>query len=130
MTTNRVRAIDTAFQSRIHVSLRYRDLSVEARRSIWVAFLTKSRGTFTGADQATSSRLLGNTVSSPEFGHGLSERELKLLSERNVNGRQIKNAVRTASALAASMDEMLELKHLESVLGMMAEFEAEMTSPN
>lgn len=116
LTTNRVRTIDPAFQSRIHVSLRYRDLSPEARRAIWIAFLTKARGTFTGG------------AALADFGHGLSERELRLLSARDVNGRQIKNAVRTASALAESMQEQLGFKHIESVLDMMAEFEIEMNA--
>lgn len=74
------------------------------------------RGTFTGG------------AALADFGHGLSERELRLLSARDVNGRQIKNAVRTASALAESMQEQLGFKHIESVLDMMAEFEIEMNA--
>lgn len=35
ITTNRVRSFDEAFQSRIHVSLRYRDLEADARRKVW-----------------------------------------------------------------------------------------------
>lgn len=128
MTTNRVKTIDAAFQSRIHVSLRYRDLTADARRSIWVAFLTKARGTFTGEDEAALNRKLGASASSPEFGHGLTEQELKQLSEREVNGRQIKNAVRTASALATSTGEVLSFAHLENVLDMMADFKTDMES--
>lgn len=93
-----------------------------------MAFLTRARGTFTGAAEATSRHVLASDASSPEFGHGLSEHELKLLSERDVNGRQIKNAVRTSSALATSMGEALAYTHLEGVLEMMAEFEAEMSA--
>ena len=108
------------------MSLRYRDLTPDARRSIWVAFLSKARGTFTGANEAAASRQIRDEASSPEFGHGLLDKELKLISERDLNGRQIKNAVRTASALAASKGEVLGYRHLENVLDMMADFEVEM----
>lgn len=39
MTTNRVRTIDSAFQSRIHISLDYQELTMESRKQIWQNFL-------------------------------------------------------------------------------------------
>lgn len=42
MTTNRADNIDAAFQSRIHVSLHYPDLSDVSRRHIWANFLEGS----------------------------------------------------------------------------------------
>ena len=39
LTTNRISNIDPAFQSRIHVSMRYPDLTSTSRRSIWANFL-------------------------------------------------------------------------------------------
>ncbi|KAI5116671.1 hypothetical protein M0805_007843 [Coniferiporia weirii] len=115
LTTNRVRTFDNAFQSRIHVSLRYHDLGLDAKRKIWTAFLEKARGP-APLNQSTDS----NT--------GLSEKELAQLSDRKINGRQIKNAVRTASALAISSGEALGYKHLEQVLEMMAEFESDLNT--
>ena len=41
LTTNRVETFDDAFQSRIHVALRYGDLTTKAKRSVWRMFLDK-----------------------------------------------------------------------------------------
>ncbi|KAJ5216639.1 uncharacterized protein N7498_003046 [Penicillium cinerascens] len=41
LTTNRVETFDDAFQSRIHVALRYGDLTTKAKRSIWKMFLER-----------------------------------------------------------------------------------------
>ncbi|KAJ3558215.1 hypothetical protein NM688_g1055 [Phlebia brevispora] len=104
LTTNRVRVFDEAFQSRIHVSLRYYDLNSDARRKIWVAFLRKVHG------------------DTPDG--GLSKEELRQLGEKKINGRQIKNVVKTASALATGRQETLSFKHLSQVLDMMDQFDA------
>ena len=50
--------------------------------------------------------------------------ELQELGEKDINGRQIKNVVRTASVLATSRGEPLGYKHLEKVLDMMEQFDA------
>ena len=109
LTTNRVRVFDEAFQSRIHVSLRYYDLSSDARRKIWVAFLKKIHGDVVNG--------------------GLSPDELRDLGEKKINGRQIKNVVRTAGALASGTQEKLGYKHLVRVLDMMDQFDARYVFP-
>lgn len=43
LTTNRVETFDEAFQSRIHVALKYNELSFAASRTIWKEFLEKVR---------------------------------------------------------------------------------------
>ncbi|KAI0325822.1 P-loop containing nucleoside triphosphate hydrolase protein [Cubamyces sp. BRFM 1775] len=103
LTTNRVRVFDEAFQSRIHVSLRYQDLSPDAKRHIWLAFLKKVNGDV-------------------PYG-GLTKDELRSLGEKKVNGRQIKNVVKTAGALAAGRNETLSFGHLEQVLDLMEQFD-------
>lgn len=113
MTTNRVRSIDSAFESRIHISMHYHDLSLDARRAIWTAFVMKAHGHVNGE-------------SSSECASSLSEHEFEKLAEVPLNGRQIRNAVRTACAFAASEQETLSYKHLRNVLDIMAEFQAEM----
>ncbi|KAH9922160.1 P-loop containing nucleoside triphosphate hydrolase protein [Amylocystis lapponica] len=102
LTTNRVRVFDEAFQSRIHVSLRYQDLSPDARRKIWLAFMRKVNGDIPGG--------------------GLTAEELRELGEKKVNGRQIKNVVKTAGALAVGRQERFGYKHLIQVLDLMEEF--------
>lgn len=41
LTTNRVRDFDSAMQSRIHLAIRYSDLSVKTRRTLWICFLER-----------------------------------------------------------------------------------------
>ncbi|KAI0771305.1 P-loop containing nucleoside triphosphate hydrolase protein [Trametes elegans] len=103
LTTNRVRVFDEAFQSRIHVSLRYQDLSPDAKRHVWLAFLKKVNGDL-------------------PYG-GLTREELRSLGEKKVNGRQIKNIVKTAGALAVGRQEKLSFAHLEQVLDLMEQFD-------
>ncbi|KAI0089637.1 P-loop containing nucleoside triphosphate hydrolase protein [Irpex rosettiformis] len=111
LTTNRVRVFDEAFQSRIHLSLRYHDLNADSRRKIWLAFLHKVHG-----DDVPDG--------------GLSKEELRQLGEKKINGRQIKNVVKTATALASGRKESLGYRHLEQVLDMMDEFDASQTMYN
>lgn len=74
LTTNRVETFDDAFQSRIHIALRYGDLNAKAKRSIWKMFLERVRALdgvktalFTEGDYDKLSRhiLNGRQVSSP-----------------------------------------------------------------
>lgn len=127
LTTNRVRTFDEAFQSRIHVALRYHDLTADAKRQIWVAFLKKARA-------GSPFRALGDVKSNkaegakPQVGEppdaGLTRDELHELGEKKVNGRQIKNVVRTATALATARKELIGYRHLIQVLDMMEQFDA------
>ena len=41
LTTNRVKAFDEAFLSRIHVALHFHELTKDARKQVWTAFLRK-----------------------------------------------------------------------------------------
>ncbi len=43
LTTNRVETFDDAFQSRIHLALRYGELTTKAKRSVWKLFLERVR---------------------------------------------------------------------------------------
>ncbi|KAH9931585.1 P-loop containing nucleoside triphosphate hydrolase protein [Fomitopsis serialis] len=104
LTTNRVKAFDPAFLSRIHVALRFQELSKEAKLKIWQAFLQKVK-----VDDLPSD-------------------EIDNLVGREVNGRQIKNATRTATSLAKSRGEKLGYKHLAETLDTMVEFENEFTA--
>ncbi|RKF64482.1 putative aaa family [Erysiphe neolycopersici] len=105
LTTNRVETFDEAFRSRIHIALRYQELSSKARQSVFKIFL----------DRATA--LEGVDV-------GLfTEKDLNELSKHSLNGRQIKNTVRTALALAVQNNETLNMSHVQRVLNMSKEFE-------
>lgn len=108
LTTNRVETFDDAFQSRIHVALRYGELTTKAKRSVWKMFLDKVREK--------------DGLETIEF----SEDDYRGLSKHNLNGRQIKNAVRTAQALAVNEREKLGMEHIRRVLDVAETFEKDL----
>ncbi|ELR03570.1 hypothetical protein GMDG_06228 [Pseudogymnoascus destructans 20631-21] len=103
LTTNRVRDFDEAVQSRIHVGIKYSPLGVDTRKAIWGSFLEKAK---------------------TETGDAVySDKQLNDLAKHSLNGRQIKNAVRSAHAIASSDGTHLCYLHLETVLEVGKEFE-------
>lgn len=94
LTTNRVEAIDPAFESRIHISLSYPELSPDSRRKVWKNFVSM-------VDVDTSD---------------ITEDTLDRLAYYNLNGRQIKNAVKMACLLAADDGNQLKSSHIESII--------------
>ena len=90
LTTNRIVTFDEAFLSRIHVALHFNELSTPTKAQIWRAFLSKAG------------------IANEE----VSEDLLQKLAERDINGRQIKNACRTATSLARSRKQKLSYVHL------------------
>ncbi|KAI9782938.1 MAG: hypothetical protein M1839_004413 [Geoglossum umbratile] len=102
LTSNRVESFDLAFKSRIHIALRYPELTVPVRRQLWRDFLLRI----------------------PEGERNLDfEVDLSTLEKEEINGRQIKNACKTAAALAKRRREKLEIGHLETTLATIREFE-------
>lgn len=71
LTTNRVETFDDAFQSRIHIALRYGDLTTKAKRSVWKMFLDKVKSI--------------DGVETAEF----TDKDLDVLARHNLNGRQV-----------------------------------------
>jgi len=91
--TNRVENIDLAFQSRIHVSIEYPDLTAESRRTIWRNFVNSS------------------TEKSE-----ISESDIVELAQLSLNGRQIKNVLKTAGLLALRKRMPLKRNFIDTVL--------------
>lgn len=89
LTTNRVQTFDPAFQSRIHISLDYQELTVESRKTVWENFLGSS---------------------SQE--HTISKDQLRELARLNMNGRQIKNILKITRLLASRKEEKLSYAHV------------------
>lgn len=102
LTTNRVVTFDVAFQSRIHIGLRYGDLSLKARKEIWRLFLDKAHAL--GAS--------GDTCGVEE----IRQSDVDKLATYELNGREIKNAVRTAQSLASCEKRKLGMEQLLKVL--------------
>ena len=108
LTSNRVNTFDDAFKSRIHVPLKYNDLAVSSRKQIWKNFLGK---------------LDGESIKMDEKGYDS-------LAQAEINGRQIKNVIRTAKSLAQFHGQMLDQAELEQVIGIQMEFEHELDLTN
>lgn len=94
-----MQAYDAAFLSRIHVALHFGELDEASRGQVWRAFVRRAGGC-----------------------SGISDEELALLAQRPVNGRQIKNAVRTAHSLARARNEEVSIAHFVETLDAMDEF--------
>lgn len=96
LTTNRIESFDPAFESRIHLTINYPKLDHKSRLHIWRAFV----------DLAAEAGSLSE----------LDEENMAKLAESELNGRQIKNVVKTARLLAAGDKVPLRLSHIETVM--------------
>ncbi len=94
LTTNRVQALDPAFESRIHVSLTYPELTRDSRSKVWKNFIKSLH------------------VDTSE----VTDDEIERLAATELNGRQIKNAVKMAGLLAAAAKGKLEPGHLQTIM--------------
>ena len=84
------------------MALHFRDLSQESKEQVWKAFISK---------------IGASALITPE--------QISTLATRNINGRQIKNAARTAQSLAVGKGEQVTFEHLTRTLDVMEEFNAE-----
>lgn len=107
LTTNRVSTFDEAFKSRIHVPLKYSSLDKASRRQIWQTLLDKT-----------------------DCHISIHQRGYDALSERDLNGRQIKNIVRTAGSLAKFNNRRLDIEQLEQVIDIQMQFEHDLSAPH
>lgn len=133
LTTNRVETFDDAFQSRIHVALRYGELTTKAKRSVWKMFLDKVRAkdgvettSFKESDYDKLSRhnLNGRQVRPFIIEHFRSWIGMGWLNQKLLS--QIKNAVRTAQALAVNEKTPLSMLHIAKVLEVAETFEKDL----
>ncbi|KAI8629668.1 P-loop containing nucleoside triphosphate hydrolase protein [Xylariaceae sp. FL1651] len=106
MTTNRIRAIDTAFESRIHITVNYPELTTDIRQAIWTNFASLSK-------QPVE----------------ISSQDLALLSETVMNGRQIKNAFKIATLLACHSGKPLTVEHIHKALQVVHALPGQSESP-
>ncbi|KAG1823350.1 P-loop containing nucleoside triphosphate hydrolase protein [Suillus subaureus] len=120
LTTNRIQAFDEAFLSRFSIAVKYPELDVDARLTIWRKFFELA-----GCELWGGSGQPGDGRQSPDEFVKLEGQEpqcyvsladLKELAAKPFNGRTIKNLVRTAQALAMSSDEPLSLEHVKVVV--------------
>ncbi|KAI8286295.1 hypothetical protein K4K60_000609 [Colletotrichum sp. SAR11_57] len=102
LTTNRVEAFDPAFESRIHLTINYPALDFDSRLHVWKVFIDCRKLDATGALEPRQFRL--------------EEEDFKALAKLELNGREIKNVVKTASLLAVRDGAPLGIEHVRAVL--------------
>jgi hypothetical protein len=107
LTTNRVKVLDPAFKSRIHLSIAYPPLSEESRRELWTSFFEA-----------------GSSGQKPEW---LDDTFLDKVSAVQVNGRQIRNIIRVAHCLAAKSRQSLGPENVLTALQALESFEIDFT---
>ena len=103
LTTNRVTEFDPAFESRVTVALKYESLSKEARIKVWKNLLGRLS-------------IEKGSIDYPKLG------------EYVLNGRQIKNAIRLAVALAMDEQKPVDQALLEETVAITSVGRAEMAS--
>lgn len=103
LTTNRIKTFDVAVQSRVHLAVRYQELTVEDRKKVFRTFY--------------------NQLSS-ENCHDL-QRIKEYIDEfdKELNGRQIRNVFSSALALARERNDKVTLKDFKQVVKVTGEFQ-------
>ncbi|KAI1384131.1 P-loop containing nucleoside triphosphate hydrolase protein [Hypoxylon trugodes] len=93
MTTNQAITVDAAFGSRIDLKVNYPPLTQALQKGIWRNFIKRfpENAAFTEAD-------------------------LDTFTQRDINGRDIRNAVKLSSILAKSRNEALTPGHVREIL--------------
>lgn len=94
LTTNRASTIDEAFKSRISVTFEYKDLNQKTRIKIW-----------------------NNLLSAAKFDK--TKIDVNILSKFEINGRQIKNAMRIAQTLSQTYNKEMNTELFVSSIAYM-----------
>lgn len=115
LTTNRITSLDIAVQSRIHLVIRYEDLTKAQKRQVFSSFLNKLQ------DKDKS-------IISPSNRANIDDWVEEIGSEQKLNGRQIRNLVNSAHALACSNGQggSLRKDHFKKVLSITREFQEQL----
>ncbi len=112
LTTNRVRAIDAAVQSRVNLAIQYHELTPEQRFNI-----LKDRLNSIPDNEVDNRDALITALRSSSLAR----------FNNKSNGRQIRNIVNGARALAKSEGTCLTVKHIERVEENTAKFTESMS---
>jgi SpoVK/Ycf46/Vps4 family AAA+-type ATPase len=105
LTSNRVGTFDEAFKSRIQLALHYDSLDQGQREQIWTNFINRLEHLEVEADFV-----------------GI-RKKIKTLASRDMNGRQIRNAITTARQLARHEKAPVKYEHLVDVIKVSSRFE-------
>lgn len=101
LTTNRVRNIDRAFYSRISVAIGFTKADLDKRVKVWTNLLSAA-------------------------GITIAANDITALADADLNGRQIKNVIRTAATMAKLDGEAVTAARLKDEIEEATRFEREM----
>jgi AAA+ superfamily predicted ATPase len=104
LTSNRIGTFDEAFKSRVQLIVHYPKLEKPERRRIWFNFVKGLRKMHV---KACIEEL---------------EERIEDLSEYELNGREIRNTIQTATLLSQYKEERLRHDHLKGVIAVSEEF--------
>ncbi|KAK1968283.1 ATPase [Colletotrichum sublineola] len=104
LTTNLHNTIDTAFRSRVSLHLLFKALSPDARGLIWRKFLGRLAGGSGAAAAAAAAATAGP----------LSDEDIEELAQWQLNGREIKTAVKMVSKWCDHKGYEMNLARLEN----------------
>jgi len=97
LTTNRITSFDAAFYSRITLALKYESLGNQARHEVWKNLLEAAQ---------------------VQAGHI----NIEVLAAHELNGRQIKNTIKLAQALALNEKTLIKTAHFERSIKFATQF--------
>uniref|UniRef100_A0A093VS44 Proteasome-activating nucleotidase n=1 Tax=Talaromyces marneffei PM1 TaxID=1077442 RepID=A0A093VS44_TALMA len=105
LTSNRIGTFDSAFKSRFQLAIHYPALNVEGRYEIWLNFIN------------------GLSKTNPDVKIDDLKSHIQELAADKLNGREIRNIVRTSLQLAHFRQTTLDYQHFQQVIGVAKEFE-------
>lgn len=113
LTTNRVKTFDEAFQSRVHIAIKFEELQVREREAIWNMWLDQ-------LDESTANV------------RDIKEMVQEDLAAAPLNGRQIRNIITSAQAVARAQSRFgrLEYRHINQVTKVTTEFQNYLAQSN
>ena len=124
LTTNRVQTFDPAFFSRISLAISYPRLEGHDRESVWRNVLLGS-GVATEKDFVGAGTIVGSIAGIGRAPGAMPRFNLSQLAEFEVNGRNIKTAVRIAQTMAVGENREVNQTDITTILAMTAKFNKE-----
>lgn len=104
LADGKLQTFDEAFQSRIHIALRYDGLDAKAKKAIFKMFIERVKAHGQLAVEA------------------FTDEDFTQLAKHDLNGREIKNTIGSAQDLALSKAEAFSMRHIQQVLNIHVKF--------
>ena len=114
LTTNLYDTIDAAFRSRVNIHLLFSRLAASSRLLVWRKFLQRLPPPKRIAVEEDDEDDIGEDSSAPPPKHDISEEDLEELAKWQLNGREIKNAIKTVKTWCDTKGYEINLTRLES----------------